>query len=388
MTFAMGARMGSITVASVLFAVGCMSSEDKGSQSETAKGTDNGSMNGNGTGSAVAGAVTVTKLASDQTGGATNLASSMVNAWGMVSYQGMFWIANEGTGLVSIVDGNGLPTTGRPASDTLDLGKGITGVAVTGLAADDMTSFQIHIPDMCAAAQLIFANGNGTLIGVNPTLTTKGLVVVDRSAVGASYTGVAVVQGATGPVVLAADFHNARIDVFDANFSLVTNLSLTVPSLPAGLAPFNVMAFDKTIYVTYAQQDADKKDAVAGPGLGVVAAFDLSGKLLGTAKGDAFNAPWGMAMARGFTPFPNALLVGNFGDGHITAVDPVQLTVQGQLTDAAGMATTVDGLWGISFGDGVTNARAGGLYFAAGPGDEAHGMFGVIAAAPITAPAP
>jgi uncharacterized protein (TIGR03118 family) len=181
-------------------------------------------------------------------------------------------------------------------------------------------------------------------------------------------------------MILAADIHNARVDVFDASFALVKDLSLDVPSLPAGFAPFNVMVFGSTIYVAYAMQDADKADEVAGKGLGLVAAFDMSGELLGTAKGDLLNAPWGMAMAPRFAPFPDALLVGNFGDGTITAIDPTRLTVLGQLTDTTGKPATVDGLWGLALGTTVTNAATEGVYFAAGPDDETHGLFGSISA--------
>jgi uncharacterized protein (TIGR03118 family) len=385
--------MGSIAIASVLFAAGCMAGEGSGSQVEIGNGSTSDSAGGAGGAAAVTNPLAVTNLTSDQAKIATNSAASMVNAWGIVPFQGMFWIADNGTGKISIVDGKGVASTGKLTSDTIDLGEGITGVAVTGLAPDDTTSLQIHGASTCAPAQLIVASEDGKLFGINVDLsTTSGFMLMDRSGSDASYKGVAVVQGAKGPMVLAADFHNARIDVFDASFELASNVSFVVPSLPVGFAPFNVMASGDTVYVTYAMQDADKADEVAGTGLGLLAAFDSSGKLLGTLKGDSFNAPWGMAMSRDFAAFPNALLVGNFGDGHITAISPVSatglmqnMTVLGQLMDSTGAPLTVDGLWGLSFGADVTSARADGVYFAAGPNDEMHGMFGVIApAAPAT----
>jgi uncharacterized protein (TIGR03118 family) len=391
--------MGSIAIASALFAAGCMSSEGKGSQVEIGNGTSTDTTGasgaGPGGGPAVASALAVTNLTSDQAKIATNSSAAMVNAWGIAAFQGMFWIADAGTGKLSIVDGKGVPSAGKLASDTIDLGEGITGIAVTGVAAGDTKSLQIHgDAGVCAPAQLIVASEDGKLFGINVDLsTTTGFLLMDRSGSDASYKGVAVVQGAKGPMVLAADFHNARIDVFDASFQLVSGVSFVVPSLPAGFAPFNVMAFGTTVYVTYAMQDADMADEVAGPGLGLLAAFDSSGKLLGTVKSDSFNAPWGMAMSRDFAAFPNALLVGNFGDGHITAVAPIDPTglggnptVLGQLMDATAAPVMVDGLWGFTFGADVAGARPDGLYFAAGPDDEMHGMFGVIA--PAAPPAP
>jgi hypothetical protein len=54
--------------------------------------------------------------------------------------------------------------------------------------------------------------------------------------------------------------------------------------------------------------------------------------------------------------------------------------------DATAAPVMVDGLWGLTFGADVAGARPDGLYFAAGPDDEMHGMFGVIA--PAAPPAP
>jgi hypothetical protein len=69
----------------------------------------------------------------------------------------------------------------------------------------------------------------------------------------------------------------------------------------------------------------------------------------------------------------------------MTGLDP-NPAVLGQLMDGTGAPLVVDGLWGLAFGADVTNARAGGVYFAAGPSDEMHGMFGVIA--PAAPPSP
>jgi uncharacterized protein (TIGR03118 family) len=307
----------------------------------------------------------------------------------------MFWVADNATGKVSIFDGAGKASTGKPASDAIDLGEGITGVAL-----NDSTAMQINGENTCGPASLIFASENGTLIGVNTDLsTTGGFKLVDRSDVAASYKGVATIHGqasgtggqTAGPVLtLAADFHNARIDVFDESFQLVTTPMFTASTdVTEGFAPFNVWAWNNVVYVAYAKQDADKADEVAGVGLGFVAAFDVSGTLMWTAKGDDFNAPWGMALGGDLSVMPGALLVGNFGDGHITALDPATGNVIGQLMDGSGAPVMIDGLWGLALGTGVQSARPGGLYFAAGPGDEMHGMFGVITpSATTTMPPP
>jgi uncharacterized protein (TIGR03118 family) len=349
-------------------------SDSTGSKTDLGTGGNNGNK-GSGTGE-----LAVINLASDQAGEAANLGPSMGNSWGIVGFQGDFWIANEATGAVTIVDGSGKLANGKISSGSIELGEGITGVTVNDMASDK-NLFQMHKDTKCEPAQLIFASAKGLLIGVNPDLsTTEGFTLVDRSQAGAIYLGVALLHTSNGPLVLAADFHNGNVDVFDASFTLVTSVSFVDRDIPAGFAPFNVMVFNDKVFVAFAQQDENKEEEVTGPGLGFIAVFDASGTLLNTIESDLFNAPWGMAQTCNFAQFPNALLVGNFGDGRITAIDLTGMTVLGQLM-SGDTAISVDGLWGITFGTGVDKARADGLYFAAGPDDEAHGLFGVIAPA-------
>ena len=69
-----------------------------------------------------------------------------------------------------------------------------------------------------------------------------------------------------------------RCPFFDQNFKLVK--SFTDKHLPHGYAPFNVQVLDGHLFVTFALQDADKHDDVAGAGHGFVDEFDLKGHLL------------------------------------------------------------------------------------------------------------
>jgi uncharacterized protein (TIGR03118 family) len=197
-------------------------------------------------------------------------------------------------------------------------------------------------------------------------------------------------------MLLAADFHNARIDVFDAQFNLVTTLdpsAFVATGLPDGFAPFNVMVMRNNIYVAYAKQDDMKHDNVEGAGLGAVTVFDVSGRMIKQVVGGVLDAPWGMAIAseKFCTTFKDVLLVGNFGDGRITAFDLESAQMVGQLGDANGQALVIDGLWALSFGlaaDQTTDSssgsgsgsgtRTGDLFFASGPGMEKHGLFGKI----------
>ncbi len=74
------------------------------------------------------------------------------------------------------------------------------------------------------------------------------------------------------------------------------------------------------LYVTYAKQDADKHDDVAGKGNGFVDIFDTNGNFLQrVASRGHLNSPRRLVFApEDFGRFSGDLLVGNFGgDGRI-----------------------------------------------------------------------
>ena len=91
-----------------------------------------------------------------------------------------------------------------------------------------------------------------------------------------------------------------------------------------------------------------------------------------------------MALApSSFGPFSGDLLVGNFGNGRISAYKDNgggKWVYKGELRRDDGSVLAIDGLWAIAFGNGTASGPTTSLYFAAGPGGEAHGLFGSIAA--------
>jgi uncharacterized protein (TIGR03118 family) len=134
------------------------------------------------------------------------------------------------------------------------------------------------------------------------------------------------------------------------------------------------------LYVTYAERIPPSGHSTSGAGLGYVDVFNPDGTMVGRfASAGTLNAPWGVAQApAGFGPFGGALLVGNFGDGHITAYNPVSGAMLGQLPDANGIPVAISGLWGLAFGNGLKAGSASQLYFAAGTQAETQGVFGTI----------
>ena len=188
---------------------------------------------------------------------------------------------------------------------------------------------------------------------------------------------------ATGNHLYATNFYSGEIEVFDNQFTPVTvSGSFMDHRLPAGFAPFGIQNIDGDLWVTYAQQDADKHDDVGGPGSGFVDVFDTDGHLLRRfARHGVLNSPWGLARAPyGFGPLSGAILVGNFKDGRINAFD-ARGHLLGALRGTDGRPLVIEGLWALAFGGGAKSSPES-LYFTAGPDDETNGVFGVIKAAP------
>jgi hypothetical protein len=80
--------------------------------------------------------------------------------------------------------------------------------------------------------------------GVDPANALPGY---DDGAGGAIYKGLALAADASSQMRLfAADFHNNKIDGFDASFRKIAlpNTAFVDPTLPTGHAPFNIQAID------------------------------------------------------------------------------------------------------------------------------------------------
>ena len=133
------------------------------------------------------------------------------------------------------------------------------------------------------------------------------------------------------------------------------------------------------LFVTFALQKVGKHDDQAGVGNGFVDVFDTNGNFRRFASQGTLNSPWGLALApANFGKFSNDVLVGNFGDGLINAFDFASGAFLGQLQDEHGKLVTINGLWGIAFGNGGLAGDTNKLFFASGLNDEVDGLFGYI----------
>src|SRR5438105_1280637 len=285
---------------------------------------------------------TQTNLVSDIPGMARTTDPNLVNPWGMtVGTNSGLWVSDNGAGVATTYDGTGQPIpSGSPLVVTIPAPGGGTS-APTGVATNATSGFVISSGGKSAPSTELFATEDGTLAGWNSTVDpTHAVLAVDNSASGAVYKGLAEGFNAAGAFLYATNFHAGTVDVFDSNFRPVhTSGGFKDPKIPAGFAPFGISAINSHLYVTYAKQNADKKDDVGGAGNGFIDIFDTTGHLLErfTSHGQ-LNSPWGMAWApfEGFGNFNNALFVGNFGDGAVNAFDFDSGEFLGAVTDPSG----------------------------------------------------
>jgi uncharacterized protein (TIGR03118 family) len=309
----------------------------------------------------------------------------VVNAWGLAaSPTSPWWIANNGSDSSTLFN----------AKDKLipPLVVGIPEGVPTGIVFNNSGGgFVVKNGTASGSAVFLFSSEAGIISGWNPGVPPPMPSMeaqVGATVPGAIYKGLAIAGTGGDARLYATNFHAGTVDVFDNTFRLLLLPGAFVDlTLPAGFAPFGIQNIGGTLYVTYAMQDADKEDEVAGPGLGYVDAYDTAGNLLRrVASAGELNAPWGLALApeSNFGAFSGKLLVGNFGDGRIHAYDLAASTNSGEavslgpLHSANGPPMKIDGLWALQFGNGGNAGPKTTLFFTAGPFDESHGLLGSI----------
>ena len=319
-------------------------------------------------------------LVADQPGIAPVTDPHLVNPWGLSQGPATpVWVSDNGADVSTLYTGAGAGQT----PSAVPLVVSVPGGAPTGQAFNPTSSFVL--PDG-QPALFVFAGEHGDLSAWNRGLTPPTSALHVGSVPGGVLKGLALLPTTPrGPEILVADFAHGRIAAFDGAFHRVAlpRRAFTDRRIPRGYAPFDVALLGSRVFVTYAKQDAARHDDVAGPGHGFVDVYSTSGRLLDRfARRGVLNSPWGLAIAPAhFGAFAGAVLVGNFGDGRIHAFDPRTGRLLGTLRDGYGRPIVIDGLWGLLPGNG-TSAGTSDVWFSAGPGDEAHGLLGVLRALP------
>src|SRR3954453_5927381 len=200
---------------------------------------------GTGTARAATDAFTVNPLVSDGDMTAPSTDAALVNGWGLSAGPTTpWWASDNATNLSTLYSG-----TGAKVALTVSVPGSPTGTVFNGSATD----FVVSQNGSSGAARFLFSTERGTILGWTPSVNgTVAVVGADRSSVGAVYKGLAIANDR----LYATDFHNGRVDVFDASFKLISTAGgFKDGKVAKGFAPFGIQALGGDIFVTYAKQD-------------------------------------------------------------------------------------------------------------------------------------
>ena len=313
----------------------------------------------------------VTNLVSDGTVPAVTKDTDLINPWG-VSYgpTGPFWVSDNGTGVTTLYNGAGAklgltvtipPIPSAPTGQVFN--SSAAGFAING-----------------SKPLFLFATEDGSISGWAPAFGTTAATAIPAHS-GAVYKGLAI--DGPGARLYATNFLQGNVELYTNNFAPPT--TFTDPTVAAGYSPFNAQVLNGELFVTFALHNPGGEDDIAGAGNGYVDVFNLDGTFNRriASQGDEINSPWGLAIApTSFGNLAGSLLVGNFGDGTISAFDPLTGTFRGRLLDQDGNPLVLGDLWALIPGNNGAAGDRKKIYFTAALSEEAHGLFGSLTAVP------
>ena len=305
-----------------------------------------------------------TNVQSDIPGVAGEISPRLVNPWGLASSSDdMIRVSDNGKGVSTVyhLSGKSPPTWVNIPPVTED-SKG----SPTGIVYNNTPFFRVTKNGNMAPSTFIFASKDGTISGWSPVLDQFNAIVAVEGSQENVYMGLTIGTDATGHTYLyATNFHQNRVDVFNQNFHKVLTNRFIDPDTRA-YAPFGIKYINGKVYVTYAEQDRDKRDVITGTGY--VNEFNADGEFLKRLQQDtgiSTSAPYGLAIVN------DRLWVGNFGSGIINKFNPETGRFIETLRQRNGSPLIFDGLRDfLQIGVNV--------YFTAGIADEKHGLLGFI----------
>jgi uncharacterized protein (TIGR03118 family) len=315
-------------------------------------------------------------------GPAPTVDPNLINPWGIsLGPTSPFWVSNQGTNTSTLYDGEGTPFPPPPDGPlVVNIPQAGPPTGPTGQVFAAGSGLQLPSGD---DGIFFFASLDGSIAGWHPNTGTDAVTVVSATAeLPAIYTGLALGTVGADTFLYAANNLTGAVDVFDSSYAphSFSADAFDPGDNPDGLAPFNVQNINGLIYVTYAIPGVDADEAPLGSGF--VNVYNPDGTFVMRIDSDQFASPWGLALAPDdFGEFSNALLIGNFNElfGYLNAFDPATGEFLGTMLVDETNPLVIPWLWGLAFGNGVLSDEDD-LYFAAGIGDELHGMFGEIGA--------
>ncbi|HEX5264777.1 MAG TPA: TIGR03118 family protein, partial [Phenylobacterium sp.] len=280
-----------------------------------------------------------------------------------------FWVSDNGADVATIYNGAGVKQ-----GLTVSVPSAPTGQVFNTTA----NSFQIN----GVKPAFLFDTENGGILGWAPSFGTTAEAAPAGSP-DSVYKGLAIGSAGGNDYLYATNFRDGVVELYKNNFSSLT--TFTDPTVATGYAPFGAQVLNGKLYVTFALQDGAKHDDVGAPGNGYVDVFNLDGTFDHriVSQGGPINSPWGLAIApASFGNLAGDLLVGNFGDGTISAFNLNTDAFDGKLVGRDGQPLVFGDLWALTPGNGAAAGSTQKIYFTAGVSEESEGLFGSLTSVP------
>jgi uncharacterized protein (TIGR03118 family) len=316
---------------------------------------------------------TETDLVSDVPHAAHLTDANVKNPWGIaLGPDTPLWVANNHTATATIYAGANGQQQVTKSQLTVKLPDSASAQVFNPNASTRPNEFLVKAGHQKRAATFIFSTNAGSIAGWPATDPPTTSISPAVTVPGAKYSGLALARVNGHDELFAANHSSqATVDIFNSKFHKIGSFS---DHSLSGLMPYDVKVLQGKLYVTFEAPD----DSMVTP-RAAIDVFTLTGHKIKTlVKGGRLSGPWGMAIAPPhWGSFGNDLLVGNEDGGNINAYDPDTGAFKGAVTDGNGVPFTHDGLWSLSFGNGVIGTPRT-LIFVAGVDEYQHGLIGTL----------
>src|SRR5262249_43170009 len=148
--------------------------------------------------------------------------ASLSDPWGLVLPATLpAVVASRTSSISSFYDGAG---SAQPVANALQLhlpfGAGRADGGAAAVVGNSGDGFIVSFAGKSAPARLLYASTGGVIAAWSPEVDPANALVVHVASDSAAYTGLAIAASSTPSEsrLYAADFRNARIDVFDSSF--------------------------------------------------------------------------------------------------------------------------------------------------------------------------
>ena len=315
-------------------------------------------------------------LVADLPGVAATTDPDLVNPWGLSRGPNTpVWVSDNGSDVTTVYRTD---VAGSPVTKALSVA--IPGGAPTGQVFNDTTSFVV--PGTGQPARFIFIGEDGDLSawnGASVRHQPSGTSTARSTRASRSCTPLRA-GPARRQLPRQPDRHVRR--VVRARSDGTVDVPRPVPA--QGLRAVQRRRDQRPGLRDVREAGRGRRRRRRRPGHGFVDVYSDAGRFVQRfATRGALDSPWGLAVAPAIVRQPSPVTCWSATSVTVASTPSTCRagSPRGTLRGTDGRPLTIDGLWGLMVGDAVAGG-ADSVWFSAGPDDEAHGLLGLLKAAP------